>query len=165
MRLFSKALAVFSLALLASSSAQADACKQVDAPISTSYFLAGCTSPVGLCTAGTIGSGVLAGTTRFTVLTLAPGASPYELLYPGELVITTKSGSVTVRDYGVFNQATGQYFELQQVLSGTRRFEDATGTLTSSGLGSTTGFSGTITGTVCPGSANGGQQAGGQQAG
>ena len=159
MRLFSKALAVFSLALLASSSAQADACKQIDAPISTSYFLAGCTSPVGLCTAGTIGSGLLAGPTRFTVLTLAPGPSPYELLYTGELVITTRSGSVTVRDYGVFNQATGQYFELQQIVSGTHRFKDATGALTSSGLGSTTGFLGTLTGTVCPGGGDGGQQA------
>jgi hypothetical protein len=89
-------------------------------PISTSYFLAGCTSPVGLCTAGAIGSGLLAGTTRFTVLTLAPGPSPYELLYTGELVITTRSGSVTVRDYGVFNQATGQYFELQQIRPGGR---------------------------------------------
>jgi hypothetical protein len=159
MGLFSKALAGFSLALLASSSAQADACKQVDAPISTSYFLAGCTSPVGLCTAGTIGSGLLAGTTRFTVLTLAPGPSPYDLVYTGELVITTRSGSVTVRDYGVFNQATGQYFELQQIVSGTRRFKDATGALTSSGLGSTTGFSGTLTGTVCRGGEDGGPQA------
>ena len=159
MELFSKALAGFSLVLLASSSAQADACKQVDAPISTSYFLAGCTSPVGLCTAGTIGSGLLAGTTRFTVLTLAPGPSPYDLLYTGELVITTRSGSVTVRDYGVFNQSTGQYFELQQIVSGTGRFKTATGWLTSSGLGSTTGFSGTLTGTVCPGRGDGGPQA------
>jgi hypothetical protein len=151
MRLLSKTFAVLSIALLASWSAQADECKEVEAQITTSYFLAGCTSPVGLCTAGTVGSGLLAGTTRFIVLTLAPGPSAYELLYTGELVITTKSGSVTLRDYGVFNQATGQYFEMQNVVSGTRKFKNATGALTSSGLGSTTGFSGTLTGAICHG--------------
>jgi hypothetical protein len=151
MRLLSKTFAVLSIGLLASFGAQADECKEVEAPITTSYFLAGCTSPVGLCTAGTVGSGVLAGTTRFVVLTLAQGPSIYELIYTGELVITTKSGSVTVRDYGVFNQATGQYFEMQKVVSGTKKFKNATGALTSAGFGTTAGFSGTLTGEICRG--------------
>jgi hypothetical protein len=151
MRLLSKTLAVLSIAWLASSSAQAQECKEIDTLISTSYFLSGCTSPYGLCTAGTVAGGPLAGTTRFVVLTLGPGASPADLVYTGELVITTKHGSVTVHDSGVFNQVTGKYFELQQIISGTKKFEHATGALTSSGIGTTTGFSGRLTGEVCRG--------------
>jgi hypothetical protein len=139
------------LALLASVAARADECKSINTPIVTSYTLKACTSPFGLCTDGTVGKGLLAGTTHFTVLTLAPGPGPGVLLYTGELVITTRRGVVTVQDSGFFNEVTGQYLELQKVVSGTRKFSRATGALTSQGTGSATGFSGTLTGTVCLG--------------
>jgi hypothetical protein len=137
------------LALLASAAARADECKSVNSPIVTSYTVTGCASPVGLCTDGTVAKGLLAGTTHFTVLTLAPGPGPGVLLYTGELVITTRRGMVTVQDSGLFNEVTGQYFELQKVVSGTRKFSHADGVLTSQGTGSATGFSGTLTGSVC----------------
>jgi hypothetical protein len=139
------------LALLASAAARADECKSINSPIVTSYTLAGCKSPVGLCTDGTVAKGLLAGTTHFTVLTLAPGPGPGVLLYTGELVITTRRGTVTVQDSGLFNELTGQYFELQKVVTGTRKFSHAGGVLTSQGTGSATGFSGTLTGSVCLG--------------
>src|ERR1700704_1225649 len=63
-----------------------DPCTPVSAPIVTTFFVEGCTSPFGLCTRGEIASGVLAGTTRFAVVALAPGDSPELLLYTGELV-------------------------------------------------------------------------------
>jgi hypothetical protein len=73
------------------------------------------------------------------------------LLYTGELVITTRRGTVTVQDSGLFNEVTGQYFELQKVVTGTQKFSHAKGALTSQGTGSATGFSGTLTGSVCLG--------------
>lgn len=151
MKLVSKVLAILSVGLLASSSAQADECKRIDTLISTTLFTAGCTSPVGFCTAGTVFSGPLAGTTRFEVLQMTPGATPYQFLYQGQLVITTRHGTLTVRDYGLVDFATQRYFELQQVVSGTGGFENATGTLTSNGSTTATGFFGTLTGTVCRG--------------
>jgi hypothetical protein len=149
MRLLSKTLAVLSIAWLASSGAQAKSCKEIDTFISTSYFVQGCTSPVALCTAGTVAFGPLAGTTRFTALTAAPGATPYQFFYTGELVITTRSGSVTLHDFGFFDAMAGKYSELQQIVAGTKKFKNATGTLSSAGLGDAAGFSGTLTGTIC----------------
>jgi hypothetical protein len=96
-------------------------------------------------------SGPLQGTTRFTALTIRPGPSPELLLYTGELVITTRSGTVTIRDYGMLNGATGSFFEFQQVVGGTGRFRSATGALTSQGMATGTGFSGTLTGVLCVG--------------
>src|SRR5437660_12821257 len=67
-------------------------CVSIRAPIVTTFFIDGCTRPFGLCTEGTIPSGPLAATTRFSVLSLGPGDSPEILLYGGELVITTSEG-------------------------------------------------------------------------
>jgi hypothetical protein len=137
---------------LLSSPARADSCKKVDTTIVTSFFVAGCTSPVGLCTAGVTASGPLAGTTRFTALTLVPSpGAPDVLLYTGVLVITTRKGTVTIEDRGLFNTVTGAFFELEQVVAGTGKFKHATGMLTSQGFATGTGFSGTITGMICRG--------------
>ena len=129
--------------------ARADSCEKVDTTIVTTFFVAGCTSPVGVCTQGVIASGPLAGTTRFTALTLAPGPTPDVLVYTGELVITTEDGTVTIHDRGFSNTATGQFFELEKVDAGTRKYRNASGLLTSQGLASATGFAGTITGRIC----------------
>ena len=115
----------------------------------TSYFVDGCTSPVGLCTQGTVEAGPLTGSTRFTALTLAPGPTPDELLYTGELVITTRNGTVTIHDFGVFNTATGVFSEVDQIVGGTRRFKHGTGTLGAQGVGTATGFIGTLSGAIC----------------
>lgn len=152
MRLAFPPALIAAFALLSSAGARADSCKPVDAPIVT-YYVAptSCASPFGLCTAGTIATGPLAGTTSFTVLTLAPGPTPYVMLYTGELVITTRRGTVTVKDSGVFDAAAGKYFELEQIVSGTGKFANATGVLTSQGTGDNAGFKGTLTGQVCRG--------------
>lgn len=141
--------ALIAAALLSSAAARADSCKQIDTSIATSYVFGGwCQSPVGLCTEGTVASGPLAGSTRFTVLTMTPTANPYVLLYTGELVITTRSGTVTVSDSGIYDAAAGKYFELEQVVTGTQRFSDARGALTSQGTANG-GFQGTLTGEIC----------------
>ena len=60
-------------------------CSPVNARIVTFYFVDGCTSVYGVCTAGTVDSGVLAGTTQFGVTSITPGDTPGVLLYTGEL--------------------------------------------------------------------------------
>jgi hypothetical protein len=148
MRLLSIPLSALAVALLASPSARADACREIDAPIVTTYT-SGCDSPVGVCTEGTVPLGRLLATTRFRALTLRPGATPEILLYTGELVLTTSEGSLTIHDAGVLNAATGHFFELERVVGGTRKYKHATGFLTSRGTATATGFAGTLTGAIC----------------
>jgi hypothetical protein len=147
MRLLSAASAL-SAALLGTASAHAQQCKAIDAPIVTTFTMcAPGESPLGICTEGTIDSGLLEGTTRFAVQTMTGAGN--NVLYTGVLTITTKSGTVTIDDFGVLNPVTGQFFELEQVVSGTGRFKHITGTLTSQGVETATGFTGTLTGTLC----------------
>ena len=139
------------IALLAACGGQADPnCDGVNTAIVTTYSSdPGCTSPVGVCTTGTVSSGDLAGTTWFTALTLNPGPSPDLHLYTGDLVITTASGTVTLRDSGMLNSATGYFFEVQQVVSATGAQMGSSGMLISEGLATSTGFQGSLSGSLC----------------
>jgi len=52
-----------------------DRCRRVRGTINSLFFTDNCTSPIGLCTAGTItGSGLLDGPTSFIALDAAPSA-------------------------------------------------------------------------------------------
>lgn len=136
--------------LLVSPTVRADPpCMPIDTTIVTTYSTEGCTSPVGVCTVGTVPLGKEIATTRFRALTIVPGAEPDTLLYTGELVITTREGSITLRDAGVLNGATGAFFELQDAVGGTKKYKRVTGMLTSQGTATGTGFSGTLTGELC----------------
>lgn len=127
----------------------AGSCSPVDAHITTTFFLDGCASPTGLCTAGTIDIGPLAGTTSFVDLTVQPGAQPDSLAYTGLLTVTTAAGTVTISDFGFVDGTTGHFVEADRVLAGTGSFSGAVGMLTSRGVMTTTGFDGTISGIVC----------------
>jgi len=151
MRPLPTAAPALAMALLAASGSRADPCKSIDTSIETQFAFTECSSPVGVCTTGTVASGRLAGTTTFTALTMVPGPQPDTILYTGVLTINTKTGSVTLRDYGILNAATGDYFEVQQVVDGTRAFKHVTGTLTSRGMATGTGFSGNLIGALCHG--------------
>jgi len=151
MRPLPTAAPALALALLAASGARADPCKPIDTSIETTFALTECNSPVGVCTTGQVESGRLQGTTSFTALTMVPGAQPDTVLYTGLLTVNTKNGSVTLRDYGILNSATGEYFEIQQVVEGTRAYKNVSGTLTSRGVMTPTGFSGNLVGAICHG--------------
>lgn len=149
MRPLSPAVSALAGALLVSQGAWAGECKPVDTTITTTFFVDGCESPVGICTAGTIPSGPLQGTTRFVALTVQEGPNPDITVYTGELVITTRKGTLTIRDAGVLNGAAGTFVELQNVVDGSRGLGHLTGLLTSRGVMTATGFQGSLRGFVC----------------
>lgn len=149
MRYPTPALLLAAAALVSPEAAQADDCAPVHSSIVTTIYVDGCQSPVHLCTRGFIATGPLRGTTQFEVLTLGPGPTTTTVLYTGVLTVTTASGTVTIQDRGVLDQATFRYFELESIVSGTGSFLNATGWLTSQGFATGTGFSGTLTGAVC----------------
>src|SRR3954466_2233473 len=156
MRLLSTtAVSALATALLGAAGAQADPCKQIDTTIVTTFSSEGCASPVGLCTDGTVASGRLAGTTHFTALSVTQGPIEDSVAYTGELVITAKNGTVTLRDAGLVLGATGQYYEVQQVVAGTGPYRHAVGVLTSAGAATGTGFEGSLEGAVCSGGSHG----------
>jgi hypothetical protein len=114
-------------------------CKPVHAEIISTPYVTGCTSPVGLCTEGTIdGNRGLEGTTSFIGDSIAPGPSTAPnsqatISYSGRLQITTAKGTLMSLDTGIFDTSTGTptggYFASFDVVSGgTFRFAGATGT-------------------------------------
>jgi hypothetical protein len=115
----------------------------------------GCTSPVGLCTAGVFEvDGVLAGTTSFVADGLAPAAgmpgteAPTTLAYTGLLTITTQRGALTTRDTGIFDTAAGLFSSRDVIVAGTGIFAGATGHLFFAGTGTST-FESDATGEIC----------------
>ena len=135
--------------LSARASDDSQTCAAVNAPITASFFVDGCTSPFGVCTAGVIPSGLLTGTTLFTVLTLQPGETQEMLLYTGEFVISTFYGDVVIHDQGALSSPDGTFFEFDEIVSGTGKFSNASGTLFSQGVSTGTGFDSTISGQIC----------------
>jgi hypothetical protein len=139
------------IALLVSCAHPSDGCDAVQTAIVTTFSQdPGCTSPVGLCTTGTIAYGDLIGTTQFTVAAMGPGPSPDTVLYSGDLVITTATGTITLRDHGLLDSTTAYYIEMQQVASGTGAYAQRTGMLVSQGMATQTGFEGQLNGSICP---------------
>jgi hypothetical protein len=98
---------------------------------------------------GTVDSGPLAGTTSFAAATFTPTQVGTVFHYTGNLIITTRSGTLTIRDRGVLDMGKGAYFEFQDVVAGTGAFAGAKGMLTSQGQFSGASFLGIVTGKVC----------------
>jgi hypothetical protein len=127
-----------------------------DAGIQGAVAADGCTSPVGLCTAGVfIGDSLLRGTTSLTADGIAPAAgmplveATTTLSYSGLLTITTHHGTLTTRDTGIFDTAgTGLFASRDVVVSGTGIFEGATGHIFYIGTG-VTKFDARALGEIC----------------
>lgn len=140
--------------------AMAKDCKQIHAEITSSSTTAGCTSPIGLCTAGAIdGNFGLDGTTYLTTDSFAPGPTtapkaPNVFSYSGVLQIAARHGTLTTRDTGIFDPlptGTGVFSSFDIVTGGTGRYAGASGILFIAGrtLPSTGQFVSTVTGTLC----------------
>jgi hypothetical protein len=120
----------------------------------------GCTSPVGLCTVGTItGAGPLNGVTTFVALAVAPSAglppsleSAANLSYTGQLTIVTANGTLVTRDLGVLDAAHLAFTEMERPASGTGVFANPgssvffiSGSIVDNGQG----FQGDLSGVIC----------------
>ena len=138
------------IALLAACGGTDQRCTPVHTAIVTSYSQnPDCPSPVGVCTDGTVASGDFAGTTQFVAMTARAGPAPDSTFYVGDLMITTPSGTISLRDNGMLNSATGFYLEMQEVVSGTGAYQGRTGMLISQGMATSTGFEGVLSGSIC----------------
>ncbi len=125
------------------------------AGIQASVVSQGCTSPVGLCTAGVFeGDHLLRGTTSLVADGLAPAAgmpaveAATTLSYSGLLTITTRDGTLTTRDTGIFDTAAGLFSSRDIIVAGTGIFEGATGHIFYTGTGTTT-FDADASGEIC----------------
>jgi hypothetical protein len=127
-----------------------------DAGIQGALAPDGCTSPVGLCTAGVfVGDPLLRGTTSLTAdgIAVAAGMPAVEaattLSYSGLLTITTRRGTLTTRDTGIFDTAgTGLFASRDVIVGGTGIFEGATGHIFYTGTG-VTKFDAHASGEIC----------------
>jgi hypothetical protein len=133
-------------------------CHQLDftAGIQGAVVTDGCTSPVGLCTAGVfVGDRLLNGTTALVADGLVPAAgmplveAASTLSYSALLTITTRHGSLTTRDTGIFDTAgTGLFASRDVVVGGTGIFQGATGHIFYTGTG-VTSFDAHASGVIC----------------
>jgi hypothetical protein len=126
-----------------------------DASLQANAVTAGCTSPVGLCTAGDFkGDHLLRGTTSFVADGIAPAAgmpaveAATTLSYSGLLTITTHHGTLTMRDTGIFDTAAGLFASRDVIVGGTGIFAGATGHVFFHGTG-TTSFDSAVAGEIC----------------
>lgn len=133
------------------------ACKQIRATLDEHQFTQGCTSPRGVCIAGTIdGNRGLRGTTLFVLDSSAGGpttALTPTVSYSGVFEITTGEGLLTLRETGVNGPKTGggrTLASVASVLSGTGRYAGATGTLYFTGTNVVPGqFTTRMSGDLC----------------
>jgi hypothetical protein len=136
---------------IASSAASADdGCKTFHGDF-TAVPPAVCSSPVGICTHGTL-TGGFPSIYDFVMDTLVP-VSPTQAIYTGHSVITTKHGTLLGSDSGVlqFQGPVAAFVTTVHLVSGTGKYAGATGTIVAPGVldlasGATVG---TYSGTIC----------------
>jgi hypothetical protein len=135
-----------------------DGCQNVHGRIQSAFTTQNCTSPIGLCTVGTLtGAGQLNSSTTFLALDAAPSAGmpgvepSANLAYSGQLTITAKKGTLVVRDLGVLDAVDSMFTELERPTSGTGIFATTTNVFFISGalVNNGTGFDGELSGELC----------------
>jgi hypothetical protein len=136
-------------------------CRSFEATILLHLVKEGCTSPVAICTQGTVVSSApsLDGATwSFTSLGTAqsaglPALRPASMLsYAGAVVVTTpKDGTFTTTNAGVYDTEAGAFSQLDRITGGTGKFVDSKGRLIFiTGIGGgDAGFRSTVRGEVC----------------
>jgi hypothetical protein len=134
-------------------------CRPVRGTINSVFTTQNCTSPIGLCTVGTIsGSGLLDGPTSFVALDAAPSAGmpPVEpaanLSYSGQLTIVARRGTLVTSDLGVLDAAHLAFTEMERPSSGTGVFANPGNTvffISGAIVDNGQGFQGNLSGVVC----------------
>ena len=105
--------------------------QQAHGTLRSQPLVEGCTSPIGLCTAGRA-SGVINGDFVFTSQRLVPSDTPGVILFTGEIVFQTSSGEVRCQDAGAYNvseleSGPGPFVSLCTITGGTGDWAGATG--------------------------------------
>lgn len=104
--------------------------KQDHGRFSSMVVTTGCTSPVGICTAGTL-TGGLKGRFEFTASSLVPTAdtpTTSVFLYTGDIVVHTERGDLLCKDAGAFESTgDGAVSSVCHIIGGTGEFVGAQG--------------------------------------
>lgn len=134
-------------------------CLPVWGTIKSVFTTQNCTSPIGLCTVGTItGSDLLNGNTSFVALDAAPSAGmpgvepAANLSYSGQLTINARRGTLVTSDLGVLDAAHLAFTEMERPASGTGVFAnpgDSVFFISGSIVDNGQGFLGDLSGIVC----------------
>ena len=134
-------------------------CRPVHGTIHSLFTTQNCTSPVGLCTTGTISdAGPLDGATIFSALAVVPSAGlpsvepAANLSYSGQLTITASNGTLITHDLGVLDANHLAFTEIERPSSGTGIFANPGSSvffISGSIVDNGNGFQGDLTGTVC----------------
>ena len=136
-----------------------NSCRPVNGTINSLFTTQNCTSPIGLCTIGTItGAGLLDGNTSFVALGAAPSAGmaglepAANLSYSGQLTIVAQQGTLVTNDLGVLDAAHLAFTEMERPSSGTGVFANPGNTaffISGSIVDNGQGFKGNLSGSVC----------------
>jgi hypothetical protein len=134
-------------------------CRTVRGTINSVFTSQNCTSPIGLCTVGTItGSGLLDGNTTFVAQGEAPSAGmpgiepAANLSYSGQLTIVARRGTLVTNDLGVLDAAHLAFTEMERPSSGTGVFANPGNTaffISGSIVDNGQGFQGDLSGIAC----------------
>ncbi len=145
-----------SAGVLGVAQAHGDGCRPLHALIVDTSDPMNCVSPYNFCASGTVkGNLGLKGTTYFVLdgVGRRPDSAPGWSVTTGLLVYTTDDGTLTVRETGVSkltgSPSNGILTSMQEIVSGTGRFEGATGTLYNNATDVNGVFYSTVTGTLC----------------
>ena len=148
----------FGAVIATSAGQEADAtpqCKRYHASFDSVRFTAGCTSPFGLCTRGTLSRGNFHGTFTFTVRELAlsaglPSVPATTFSFLGDVVFDTGGGNITSSDVGILDQVRGLVSETHRITGGTGGWTGATGFLFGRAEASgPSAFTGDLEGQIC----------------
>jgi len=160
-RLFVLLTVILTVAALVTRNVRADdSCVPVHGTINSVFTTPNCTSPVGLCTVGTItGAGLLNGATSFLALDVAPSAGmpltepAANISYSGQLTIVTTNGTLVTRDLGVLDASHLAFTEMERPASGTGMVANPGNTvffISGSIVDNGQGFQGKLSGMLCP---------------
>ncbi len=125
-------VAVFAVALTAAPARADQQCKPVVGSFEAHVVVTGCTSPVGLCTAGRVWGGIQ-GTYEFTMSSAVPNGEPEVptiMFFTGHSKVALKSGDIVLgTDTGVIDlpPGNGGFASLITFKGGTGAMSNATG--------------------------------------
>jgi hypothetical protein len=134
-------------------------CAPVHGTITSARITQNCTSPIGICTVGTItGAGLLDGNTTFVAADAAPSAGmpntepSINLSYSGQLTIVTANGTLVTHDLGVVDTVHAAFTEVERPAPGTGVFSIPGSNdffISGSVVDNGQGFQGNLSGVVC----------------